>query len=149
VGEIVFFSVDVSRIAGVSKRQLQWWDERKLVSPRRVAHRRVYAPQQVLEILTMTALRQKGLSLQKIQRVLRLMRRKLDPQFSHALRGGPKLYLFTDGHSIHIDEQPERLLNWLVHAKNGMYMVCLSDQIKRVTSEKAPHRYLTTQLRLF
>jgi DNA-binding transcriptional MerR regulator len=48
-------------------------------------------PQQVLEILTVSALRRKGLSLQKIRRVLRLMRRELGPQFSHALGGGPKL----------------------------------------------------------
>lgn len=148
LGELVFLSVDVSQIAGVSRRQLQWWDERKVVSPRREAHRRVYVPQQILEILTVSALRRKGLSLQKIRRVLRLMRRELGPQFSHALCGGPKLYLFTDGHSVHIDEQPERILKWLTHAKNGMYLVCLSDQIVRVTSKKAPHRYSTTQLQL-
>jgi DNA-binding transcriptional MerR regulator len=149
LGEFVFLSADVSRIAGVTKRQLQWWDERKVVSPRREAHRRVYVLQLVLEILTVSALRRKGLSLQKIRRVLRLMRRELGPQFSHALGGGPKLYLFTDGHSIHIDEQPERILKRLTQAKNGMYLVCLSDQIARVTSKKAPHRYSTTQLQLF
>jgi DNA-binding transcriptional MerR regulator len=149
LGEFVFLSADVSRIAGVTKRQLQWWDERKVVSPRREAHRRVYVLQLVLEILTVSALRRKGLSLQKIRRVLRLMRRELGPQFSHASGGGPKLYLFTDGHSIHIDEQPERILKRLTQAKNGMYLVCLSDQIARVTSKKAPHRYSTTQLQLF
>ena len=149
MGELVFLSVDVSRIAGVSKRQLQWWDERKVVSPRREAHRRVYVRQQVLEILTVSALRRKGLSLQKIRRVLRLMRRELGPQFSSALGRGTKLYLLTDGRSIHIDEQPERILEWLTHAKNGMYLVCLNDQIARVASKKAPHRYLTMQLQLF
>jgi DNA-binding transcriptional MerR regulator len=148
LGELVFLSVDVSQIAGVSKRQLQWWDERKVVSPRRDAHRRVYVPQQVLEILTVSALRRKGLSLQKIRRVLRLMRRELGPQFSHALGGGPKLYLLTDGRSIHIDEQPECILKWLTHTKSGMYLVSLSDLITRVTSG-ARRRYSTTQLHLF
>ena len=66
-----FRSADVARMADVSLRQMQWWDERKLVSPRIEDHRRVYIPEQVLEILTVAALRRKGLSLQKIRKVLR------------------------------------------------------------------------------
>jgi DNA-binding transcriptional MerR regulator len=77
LGEPVFLSADVARIAGVSLRQLQWWDERKLVSPRIEDHRRVYVPDQVLEILVVAALRRKGLSLQKIRKVLRMLRREL------------------------------------------------------------------------
>ena len=42
LGERVFLSADVARLAGISLRQLQWWDERKLVSPRQEGHRRVY-----------------------------------------------------------------------------------------------------------
>ena len=46
--EWLFLSADVARIAGVSLRQMQWWDERKLVSPRIKDHRRVYTTEQVL-----------------------------------------------------------------------------------------------------
>ena len=60
LGERVFLSADVGRIAGVSLRQLQWWDERKLVSPCIEDHRRVYVPDQVVEILVVAALRRKG-----------------------------------------------------------------------------------------
>ena len=55
--ECLFLSADVARMAGVSLRQMQWWDERKLVSPRIKDHRRVYMTEQVLEILTVAALR--------------------------------------------------------------------------------------------
>jgi DNA-binding transcriptional MerR regulator len=34
----VFTSREVSRIAKISRRQLQWWDERKLISPRQEGH---------------------------------------------------------------------------------------------------------------
>ena len=57
--ECLFLSADVARMAGVSLRQMQWWDERKLVSPRIKDHRRVYITEQVLEILTVAALRRK------------------------------------------------------------------------------------------
>ena len=37
-----YSSSEVSRIAQVSFRQLQWWDERKVVSPRHEGHQRIY-----------------------------------------------------------------------------------------------------------
>ena len=43
-GPRTFTSSDVSRIAQVSLRQLQWWDERKVVSPQHEGHKRVYHP---------------------------------------------------------------------------------------------------------
>jgi len=44
--EGLFLSADVACMAGVS--QMQWWDERELVSPRIKDHRRVYTTEQVL-----------------------------------------------------------------------------------------------------
>ena len=45
-----FNSSDVARICGVSLRQLQWWDERNVVSPRQDGHKRIYMPEEVVEI---------------------------------------------------------------------------------------------------
>src|SRR5579862_4837304 len=71
-----YSSVEVSTLASVSLRQLQWWDERKVVSPRHEGHRRVYFPAEVIEITVIAELRRKGFSLQKIRRVLRFLKRK-------------------------------------------------------------------------
>jgi len=68
-----FNSSDVARIAGVSLRQLQWWDERKVVSPRHEGHKRIYRPAEVIEVTVIAELRRKGFSLQKIRRVLRFL----------------------------------------------------------------------------
>ena len=57
--ERVFSNADVSRIAGISLRQLQWRDELMVVSPGQENQRRVYGGQEVLEILAVAALRQK------------------------------------------------------------------------------------------
>jgi DNA-binding transcriptional MerR regulator len=123
-------------MAGVSLRQMQWWDERKLVSPRIEHHRRVYIPEQVLEILTVAALRCKGLSLPKTRKVLRLLRRELGQQGSRLLaRKSSKVYVITDGNSVFVDDQPDGVLNRIAEAKRPMYLVCLTDQISRITSE--------------
>jgi len=149
LGERVFLSRDVARLAGVSLRQLQWWDERKVVSARIENQRRVYTAEQVLEILTVAALRRKKLSLQKLRRVLRLLRRELGHQGSDVRAGKSKLYLLTDGNSTFVDDQPEDILNRLADATKPMYLVSLSDQLSRITTEKAPRRYRTKQLQLF
>jgi DNA-binding transcriptional MerR regulator len=149
LGERVFVSADVARLAGISLRQLQWWDECKLVSPRQEGHRRVYVPEQVLEILTVAVLRRKGVSLQKIRRILRLLRRGLGHQDSNVRSANSKLYLVTDGNSIFIEDQPENILNRLVEANKAMYLVSLSEQMKRITSEEAPRRYRNKQFQLF
>src|SRR5260370_39492518 len=75
--ERTFSSSDVARIAQVSLRQLQWWDERKVVSPRHEGHKRIYLPQEVIEITVIAELRRKGFSLQKIRRVLRFLQREM------------------------------------------------------------------------
>ena len=62
-GEQGYISSDVSRICGVSLRQLQWWDERKVVSPRQDGHKRVYMTEEVVEISMIAELRRKGFSL--------------------------------------------------------------------------------------
>src|SRR5260370_37341617 len=74
-GEQGYNSSDVSRICGVSLRQLQWWDERNVVSPRQDVHKRVYMTEEVVEISVIAELRRKGFSLQKIRRVLRFLQK--------------------------------------------------------------------------
>jgi DNA-binding transcriptional MerR regulator len=134
--EWLFLSSDVARMADVSLRQMQWWDERKLVSPRIEDHRRVYIPEQVLEILTVAALRRKGLSLQRIRKVLRLVRRELEQRGGRLLAGKSKVYVITDGNSLFVNDQPDGVLNRIAEAKHPMYLVCLTDQMSIIKSEK-------------
>lgn len=148
IGERVFFSSDVSRMAGVTLRQLQWWDERKIVSPRKRDHRRHYTPKQVLEILAASELRRKGLSLQKIRRVLRILRRGLGQRCGDDLENASQLFVLTDGQSLFLEEKPERVLARLAEAPNAMFLVCLHDFIHRIRVPDVP-RLSASQLSLF
>src|ERR1700755_2695041 len=80
-----YASSDVSNIAGVSLRQLQWWDERKVVSPRHEGHKRVYSPEEVIEITVIAELRRKGFSLQKIRRVLRFLQKEMGRRLAEVI----------------------------------------------------------------
>jgi len=127
-----YSSVEVSTLASVSLRQLQWWDERKVVSPRHEGHRRVYFAAEVVEITVIAELRRKGFSLQKIRRVLRFLQREMGKRLSDVLQSDSDLHLVTDGKSIYLEDQQERIIDILKNAKQPMFLVCVSDQVRRL-----------------
>src|SRR6202022_389730 len=123
-----YTSSDVSDIAQVSLRQLQWWDERKVVSPQHEGHKRVYLPEEVIEITVIAELRRKGFSLQKIRRVLRFLQREMGKRLADVLATDSDLHLVTDGKSIYLEEQQERIIDLLKNPRPPMFLVWVSDQ---------------------
>ncbi len=130
-GEIHYTSGDVARIAGVSLRQLQWWDERSVVSPKQEGHRRVYREQDVVEVSVIAELRRKGFSLQKIRRVLKFLQREMGRRLADAVAENSDVHLITDGKNIYLEDQPDRIINVLKNAKQPMFLVCITDQLRR------------------
>jgi len=126
-----YTSGDVARIAGVSLRQLQWWDERNVVSPRQEGHRRVYLPQEVVEVSVIAELRRKGFYLQKIRRVLRFLQKEMGKRISDAVANNSDVHLITDGRNIFLEEEPGRIIDVLKNAKQPMFLVCVTDQLRR------------------
>jgi len=137
----VYASSDVARISGVSLRQLQWWDEQHVVSPRHHGHKRVYLPNEVIEVTVIAELRRKGFSLQKIRRVLRYLQREMGKRLSDALGNELEVHLLTDGKSIYLEESRDRVIDLLKNAKQPMFLVCVSDQARRLEAPpKKPAR---------
>ena len=134
VAERTYASSDVARIAQVSLRQLQWWDERKVVSPRHAAHKRIYLPEEVVEITVIAELRRKGFSLQKIRRVLRFLQREMGRRLQDVLATESQLHLVTDGKTIYLEDDAERIIDIFKNARQPIFLVCVTDQVKRLTS---------------
>ena len=135
-------SSEVARICGVSLRQLQWWDERSVVSPRQDGHKRIYMPEEVVEISVIAELRRKGFSLQKIRRVLRFLQKDMGKRLSDALSTASDVHLLTDGKSIYLEEAPLRIIDLLKNARQPMFLVSVTDQVRRLSaaSERKPVR---------
>jgi DNA-binding transcriptional MerR regulator len=131
-GQRTYTSTDVARIAQVSLRQLQWWDERKVVSPRHEGHKRVYLPEEVIEITVIAELRRKGFSLQKIRRVLRFLQREMGRRLADVFSSDSRLHLLTDGKSIFLEDQQDRIIDLFKNARQPMFLVCVSDQVRRL-----------------
>jgi len=133
-GERTFSSADVARLSGVSLRQLQWWDEQRVVSPRHEGHKRIYLTDEVVEVSVIAELRRKGFSLQKIRRVLRFLQREMGKRLAEVINGDGELNLVTDGKSIYLESDRDRVIDLLKGAKQAMFLVCVSDQARRLTA---------------
>ena len=127
-------SSEVARICGVSLRQLQWWDERSVVSPRQDGHKRIYSREEVVEISVIAELRRKGFSLQKIRRVLRFLQKDVGKRISEAVSGNSDIHLLTDGKSIYLEDAPNRIIDLLKNARQPLFLVCVTDQAKRISA---------------
>jgi DNA-binding transcriptional MerR regulator len=140
-GQTTLTSTDVSRVAGVSLRQLQWWDERKIVSPKHEGHKRLYYTEEVVEVAVIAELRRKGFSLQKIRRVLRFLQREMGKRLAEVLAAESELHLLTDGKSIYLEDNHAQIIDLLKNAKQPMFLVCVTDQVKRLqVTPKKPVR---------
>jgi DNA-binding transcriptional MerR regulator len=127
-----FTSTQVAKIAGISLRQLQWWDERHVVSPRHEGHKRVYLSEEVVEVTVIAELRRKNFSLQKIRRVLRYLQREMGRRLSDVIHNDSDLHLLTDGKSIYLEERQERVIDILKNARQPMFLVSVTDQVRRL-----------------
>jgi DNA-binding transcriptional MerR regulator len=135
-----FTSTDVSSITGVSLRQLQWWDEKKVVSPRQEGHRRLYLTEEVLEISVIAELRRKGFSLQKIRRVLRFLQKNIGKRLAEVIDVRSDLHLVTDGKNIYLEDNSNTIIDILKNARQPMFLVCVSDQVRRIQATLPPMR---------
>ena len=106
--------------------------------PRHEGHKRVYQLREAVEIMTVAELRRKGFSLQKIRRVLRLLQREIGRRLEGLLSPDSEFYLLTDGKSIHLEDRRERMIDLLKGARKPMFLVSISDQVRRL--EGTPRR---------
>jgi DNA-binding transcriptional MerR regulator len=67
-------SNELAKLARVSLRQLQWWDEKGLISPRHVGHTREYSPYEVQRVIALGKLRYDGRQSVSLQRCRKLIR---------------------------------------------------------------------------
>ena len=130
--EPAFSSLDVTTITGVSLRQLQWWDEQGVVTPMQIGHRRLYNTAEVLQVSVIMGLRRKGMSLQKIRRVLAQLGNETETRFLDLHREGTDVFLLTDSESIYVETSIQQIIEVLKASDLPIITLCVSDLIRRL-----------------
>src|SRR5947207_9843662 len=128
----LFTSRDVIALTGITARQLQWWDERRIVVPARQGHRRLYSEEDLAEIAVICELRRRGFSLQRVRKVMRFLQREFSKRLAETVSGSSDYHLLTDGHTLYLETSARQILDILKNSRQPMLTICLSDAVRRV-----------------
>src|ERR1039458_3060179 len=78
MSDLRFRTTEVAKIAGVSLRQLQLWEERRVAIASRSGRVRLYTASQALFVIVIAELRRRGLSFQRLCRLSAALRQLLE-----------------------------------------------------------------------
>jgi DNA-binding transcriptional MerR regulator len=135
-----YSSREVAAITGLSARQLQWWDVRKLIKPSVSSHRtdaggfteRRYSPVDLFELAVLADLRRNGLSVGKIRQLLDTLRRRFGIRLFDAIGGGNAITLLTDGKEIYARTESGQFFNLLRAPAQPLLVVGNEDALKEL-----------------
>ncbi len=135
-----YSSREVAAITGLSARQLQWWDARKLLKPSIATHRteaggfteRRYSPVDLFELAVLADLRRSGLSVSKLSLLLETLRRRFGLRLFDAIGGGGGIVLLTDGKDVYARTDAGQFFNLLRSPRQPLLVVGNESTLKEL-----------------
>jgi DNA-binding transcriptional MerR regulator len=114
-----YSSREVAGLTGLTARQLQWWDARRLFAPAIAPHRteaggfteRRYTPLDVLELQVLADLRRRNFSIPRLRRLLTTLREVFGIRLYEAIGDGGEMTLFINGDQLYARTQDGQLYN--------------------------------------
>ena len=127
----LYSSREVAAITGLSARQLQWWDQRRIFSSSIPSHKterggyteRRYTPIDLLELMVLADLRRRGFTVPRLRRLLSVLRSRFKVRLYEAIEGGGPITLFIDGRQIFARTEAGALYNVLENPSQPLLMV--------------------------
>jgi DNA-binding transcriptional MerR regulator len=127
-----FTSREVVALTGITLRQLQWWDERRIVIPARQGHRRLYSTEDLAEVAVVCELRRRGFSLQRVRKVMRFLQREFSQRLAETVTGSSDYHLLTDGDTLYLETSARQIVDILKNSRQPILAICLSDTVRQV-----------------
>lgn len=139
---------EVAALTGLTARQLQWWDERRLFLPAIASKRteaggfteRRYTPVDLLELMVLADLRRHGVSVARIRQLLETLRARFGVRLFEAIGGTGTLTLLTDGRDIYARTSSGEFFNLLRDPAQPMLVVGNDPPLKELSARARVHR---------
>jgi len=130
-----FTSNEVIALIGITARQLQWWDERGIVTPGRQGHRRIYRWEELVTVAVICQLRRRGFSLQRVRKAIGFLQQEFGTSLATTVRASSEYHLLTDGTHLYLRTSARQVVDLLKNTRQPMFDICLSDEVRRVRAE--------------
>jgi DNA-binding transcriptional MerR regulator len=143
-----YSSREVAALTGLTARQLQWWDARRLFASTIPSHRtaaggfteRRYSPVDLLELLVLADLRRRGFTAQRIRLLLDTLRSRFGVRLFEATSGVGPVSLMTDGREIYARDGEGRFFNVLRAPGQPLLEIGESSGLRELTSRVRAQR---------
>ena len=122
-------------LTGITARQLQWWDERGVITPERQGHRRRYSMNHLTEVAVICELRRKGFSLQGVRKVMRFLAREFGKALAEIVSHNSDYHLLTDGTHLYLETSARQIVEILKNSSQPILGICISDAARQVRAE--------------
>jgi hypothetical protein len=114
-----YSSREVAALTGLTARQLQWWDARRLFAPAIAPQRteaggfteRRYTALDVLELQVLADLRRRGFSVPRLRRLLATLREVFGIRLYEAIGEGGPMTLLIGGDQLYVRTSEGRIFN--------------------------------------
>ena len=134
---------EVAALTGLTARQLQWWDSRRLftsaVASKRTAAggftERRYTPVDLLELMVLADLRRHGLSVSRIRQLLDTLRARFGIRLFDAIGGAGRITLLTDGREIYARTASGEFFNLLRDPDQALLVVGNEPELHALTAK--------------
>lgn len=114
--DLRFSTSDLCRIALVTARQLQWWDEQGILIPEQESGKRLYSPHLAMCAMLYRELEERGLKLQAFRRVIRAITIQ-----DVKLPDESKRWLLTDGERVIFLLHHDVVLAFMEQRRNPLF----------------------------
>jgi DNA-binding transcriptional MerR regulator len=144
----LYGSREVAQLTGLSARQLQWWDKRKLFPSTIPSQKteaggfteRRYTPIELLELMVLADLRRKGFTVARIRKLLQVLRTRFRTRLYDAIEGGGPVTLFIDGQNIYAKTESGDLFSILDNAAQPLMMMGEDIKLRQLIARERPAR---------
>jgi DNA-binding transcriptional MerR regulator len=144
----LYSSREVAQLTGLTARQLQWWDQRKLFPSAIPSHKteaggfteRRYTPIELLELMVLADLRRKGFTVARIRKLLQVLRTRFKTRLYDAIEGGGPVTLFIDGQNIYAKTESGDLFSILDNAAQPLMMMGEDIKLRQLIARERPSK---------
>ena len=143
-----YTSREVADLTGLTARQLQWWDDKRLfaahIAPKKTARggytERRYTPVDLLELLVLAELRRQGVSVAQLRRLLETLRTRFGVRLFETIGGGGPLTLLTDGRDVYGRTSAGELYNLLRDPLQPLLMMADVEPLRELSARAKTRR---------